>query len=349
MRVLAVTNVYPTPQFPASGTFVEQQIKGLRQIGLDVDVIFVDRAQKGVSAYWSLRPQLHARIANFQPDVVHVMYGGVMADTVTRAVDDRPAIVSFCGSDLLGQLLSGPFRKFMSRYGVLASHRAAKRATGVVVKSKNLQDALPDDVNLSKVKIIPNGIDLTRFKPLDREKCRARLGWSPYCFHVLFPTNFGDPTKRPDLAYAAVEIVNRLGIPTELQQLRGVAHDEVPIWLNASDVILLTSKHEGSPNIIKEALACDLPVVSLDVGDVRERIQEVEGCYLALPEPSDLAAKLCLVHAGPGRVAGRTKVQELSLERIALCLKEYYKELLITYRKPRSVPRTSPGCSWFKD
>jgi glycosyltransferase involved in cell wall biosynthesis len=107
-----------------------------------------------------------------------------------------------------------------------------------------------------------------------------------------------------------------------------VAHDEVPIWLNASDVILLTSLHEGSPNIIKEALACNLPVVSLDVGDVRERIQDVEGCYLALPEPSDLADKLSLVHEGPCRVTGRTMVQELSLERIALSLKEFYKELL---------------------
>jgi glycosyltransferase involved in cell wall biosynthesis len=299
--------------------------------------MFVDRVQKGMSAYRGLKSQLRARIDDFQPDVVHVMYGGVMADTVTRAVDDRPAIVSFCGSDLLGELLSGLCRKVISRYGVLASHRAAKRATGVVVKSKNLQDALPDDMALSKVRIIPNGIDLKRFKPLDRNKCRAQLGWSPNCFHVLFPTNAGDPRKRPGLAYATVETVNRLGIRTEMHQLRGVAHDAVPLWLNASDVILLTSLHEGSPNVIKEALACDLPVVSLDVGDVRERIQEVEGCYLALPEPSDLAAKLCLVHAGPGRVMGQSKVQELSLEWIALRLKEFYEELLISYRKGKTM------------
>jgi teichuronic acid biosynthesis glycosyltransferase TuaC len=333
MRILAVTNIYPTRQTPASGTFVEQQIKGLRQVGLDVDVMFIDRAQRGMSVYLGLGRQISARIANFKPDLVHVMYGGVMADQVTRAVNNPPVIVSFCGSDLLGQHLSGPLRKLIARYGIQASHGAARRACGIVVKSENLQHALPGDVNQSKVRIIPNGIDLERFKPLDRDICRNRLGWNADRFHILFPTNSGDPVKRFDLAWVAVEIVNHSGIKADLHQLRSVPHDEVPIWLNASDVVLLTSLHEGSPNIIKEALACDLPVVSVDIGDVRERIQGIEGCYLASSEPSDLAAELCSVYTGLRRVAGRIKMQELSLERIALRLKEFYEEVLMSYEK----------------
>jgi teichuronic acid biosynthesis glycosyltransferase TuaC len=91
--------------------------------------------------------------------------------------------------------------------------------------------------------------------------------------------------------------------------------------------VLLTSLHEGSPNIIKEALACNRPVVSLDVGDVRERIQGIDGCYVALPNPDDLAAKLCLVHRSFSRVNGRVKMQELSIERIALSLKGFYEEI----------------------
>src|SRR5882724_7914480 len=333
MRLLAVTNIYPTPQAPAQGTFVEQQIKGLREVGLDVDVMFLDRAQRGMGVYLGLGRQIRARIANYQPDLVHVMYGGVMADEVTRAIVDRPTVVSFCGDDLLGELLSGILRKLISRYGVMASYRAARRARGIVVKSKNLKDALPDDVDRSKVRIIPNGVDLERFKPLNRDKCRKRLGWSGDRFHVLFPTNDGDPRKRPGLAKAAVEAANHSGVQAEMHQLRGVPHEEVSIWLNASDVVLLTSLHEGSPNIVKEALACNIPVVSVDVGDVRERIRGIEGCYLAVPEPGDLAAKLQIVHAGSRRVVSRIKMQELSLERVALQLKEFYSEVLVSFEK----------------
>jgi teichuronic acid biosynthesis glycosyltransferase TuaC len=146
--------------------------------------------------------------------------------------------------------------------------------------------------------------------------------------NVLFPTNCGDPRKRFDLAQAAVEVIKQWGIPAELHQLRGVLHDQVPIWLNASDVVLLTSLHEGSPNVVKEALACNRPVVSVDVGDVRERIEGIEGCYLALPDSSDLAAKLRLVHARQSRVAGRTKMQDLSLECIARRLTQFYEDVL---------------------
>jgi glycosyltransferase involved in cell wall biosynthesis len=333
LRILAVANVYPTPQAPSLGTYVEQQIKGIRQIGLNVDVMFLDRAQKGTRTYLGLGPQIRSKIANFQPDVVHVMYGGVMADKVTRAIADRPTIVSFCGSDLLGEPLSGILRKLIAGYGVMASHRAARRACGIVVKSKNLQDVLPEDVERSKARIIPNGVDLERFQPLNRSKCRKRLGWSDQRFHVLLATSSGDPRKRPDLAKAAVEGANHTGVQAEMHQMRGVPHDEVPIWLNASDVVLLTSLWEGSPNIVKEALACNIPLVSVDVGDVRERIQGIEGCYLAAPNPGDLTAKLQMVHAGPRKVESRIKMQELSLERVALQLKEFYSEVLGRFEK----------------
>jgi glycosyltransferase involved in cell wall biosynthesis len=320
--------MFPTPQCPSSGTFVEQQIEGLKRIGLEVGVLFVDRQQKGMSVYATLPGELQARIADFRPDLVHSMYGGVMADLVTFTSKDRPTIVSFCGTDLLGQPLSGPLRTWMAKYGVRASHRAANRASGIVVKSKNLEDALPSYVDRSKVRIIPNGIDLERFKPIEQDKCRRQLGWHPGRFHILFCSNFGEPIKRFDLALASVAAIRRSGIDAEMHLLRGVSHAETPIWLNACDVLLLTSVHEGSPNIIKEALACNLPIVSVDVGDVRERIQGVDGCYLASPEPEDLSRKLLAVLDGPGRVNGRIAVLGLSVEEIAVRLRQFYREIL---------------------
>jgi glycosyltransferase involved in cell wall biosynthesis len=333
MRILAVTNMYPTPQNQASGIFVEQQIKGLRQIGLEVEVCIVDRTSKGMGAYWGASAQIRAKVVRDQPDVVHVMYGGVLADITTRAVYHTPVVVSFCGSDLLGEPLAGSLRRWLASYGVWASHRAVRRARGIVVKSRNLQDALPDYVNPLKIRIIPNGIDLDRFKPLDRHTCRDQLRWHASRFHVLFASPAGASCKRPELARAAVQALNGLGIDAELHQLAGVPHHEVPVWLNASNVLLLTSLTEGSPNIVKEALACDLPVVSVEVGDVGERIRGIEGCYLGLSEPGDLAAKLHMVHAGTGRVAGRGKIQELSLKRVALRLREFYSELLESWGK----------------
>ncbi len=265
-----------------------------------------------------------------------------MAEMVTRAAEDVPTVVSFCGDDLLGELLSGPVRRIISQYGVLASYRAAKRADGIVVKSKNLRDALPEEVPDSKIRIIPNGVDLERFKPMDPGVARSRLGWRPECLNVLFPANTGDPRKRPELARAAVNIAESNGLSIELHQLRGVPHPQVPIWLNASDVVLLTSLHEGSPNIIKEALACNIPVVSVDVGDVSERLRGVSGCHIADAEPNDLARKLQLVSRGSGRVDSRCKVEDLSLERIAVKLKEFYDEVLSSRQGQRTMQVDRP-------
>lgn len=340
MRILAVTNLYPTPRNPALGTFVEQQVLGLRRSGLDVDVMHVDRCERGMRSYFTMDAELRSRIEQFRPDVVHAMYGGVLAERVTRIVEDRPTVVSFCGSDLLGELLSGSMRRIISEYGILASHIAAGRAVGIVVKSRNLEEALPATISRSKVRIIPNGINLERFKPLNQVDCRNKLGWDPNKFHVLFPTNAGDPRKRLYLAQAAVDEANRSGLNVEIHQLRGVSHEEVPIWLNASDVVLLTSLHEGSPNVIKEALACDLPVISVDVGDVRERIDGIEGCHIALPDPDDLGIKLGLVAARKGRIAGREKMQSLSLEQTALHLGSFYHEVVASHQRQGIASRT---------
>jgi teichuronic acid biosynthesis glycosyltransferase TuaC len=329
LRILAVTNIYPTADSPASGTFVEEQITSLITSGVDVEVLHVDRDERGMSAYIGIGRTVRGKVAQYQPDLVHIMYGGVLANSVTRALNNVPTIVSFCGSDLLGQRSSGRIRGLIAKYGVIASRKAARRATGIVVKSKNLRDALPRFIDSSKVRIIPSGIDLTNFKPLEREQCRLQLDWNRQQFCILFPANSGDPIKRPELARAAVAILRNRGVPAELKNLRGVSHKDVPLWINGSNVLLITSVHEGSPNVVKEALACNVPVVSVDVGDVRERTNGIEGCYVAAPEPAAVADKLQRVYESHGRIAGRKAVEELSLERVAARLREFYQQTLL--------------------
>ena len=329
MRLLAITNMYPSPERPWLGTFVEQQVKGLESIGVEVKVLFFDRKTEGPWVYYRMEPRISQAVAEFQPDLVHVMYGGVMADRITRRrLCSQPVVVTFHGSDLLGENLSGVARKLFSHYGVRCSWRAARRATGVVVVARHLQHRLPEDVDRGKVRVIPCGIDLERFKPLDRGACRQKTGWASGTFHILFPANTGDPVKRPWLAQAAVEALRADGVKADLHLLSGVPYRDVPLWVNASDVLLLTSLHEGSPTVVKEALACGVPVVSVDVGDVAERISDIDGCHLAEAEPASLALKLLAVRRRNGRVDSTRVIQALSLANIAEQLKSFYGELL---------------------
>ncbi len=334
MRVLAITNMYPTIKAPFSGIFVEQQINSLCKLGIDVELLVVERLERGTKSYFGLGKKVQSKIRRLRPDVVHVMYGGVMAEIVTRVITYIPTVVTFHGSDLLGEHLSGWVRSFVAGCGVRASWIAARRATRIIVVSKLLRDALPLAIDRSKIRVIPCGIDLERFRPLDRNTCRHQLGWNPQRFHVIFPANSGDPVKRPALAQAAIDLMNRRGLPTEIHYLRGIENKSVPVWLNASDVLLMTSLHEGSPTVIKEALACDLPVVSVDVGDVSERICGIDGCHITEPHPADIAEKLTFVHRAQRRVAGREKIDELSVHRIAVKLKSVYNELV-------AIPETS--------
>jgi teichuronic acid biosynthesis glycosyltransferase TuaC len=345
MRVLAVTNLYPTESNPALGTYVEQQVRGLRQAGVEVEVLYINRQGRGPGTYVTVPDRVRESLRRVDPDVVHVMYGGVMADLVTRAITDKPLMVTFHGSDLVGEKVSSLLRRLLASYGVICSHRAARRATGIVVVSRELWNALPASINRDKVRIIPCGIDTTRFRPLDRSRCRIDLGWPDDRFHVLFNVNGDDPVKQPALARAAVEELRRTGIAVEFQEMRGLPYGEVPLRLNAADVLLLTSKHEGSPTIVKEALACNLPVVSVDVGDVREQISGIDGCYLAAPEPGDLAAKLRSVYDGSRRVQGHVKMDmTLSIECIARRLKQFYTDVCQgRWEHAREAALPSPG------
>jgi teichuronic acid biosynthesis glycosyltransferase TuaC len=333
MHVLFVTNMYPTDAHPASGTFVADQVRSLRETGVQTEVLLADRSSEGRRTYRDLARRVRVQVRSTNPHLVHVMYGGVMADTVTRIVDDRPVLVSFCGADLEGNATNGPLGALSARYGVAASARAARRAAGIVVKSRNLFDALAKSLDYSRVWIVPNGVDLSRFAPRDRTACQQRLGWDPGRKHVLFPAPPARAEKGFPLADAAIRALAQAGLDVRLHALDGVPHEEVPIWLNAADAVVLTSVREGSPNVVKEALACDVPVVSVDVGDVRERLTGIVGCFIADRTPDDLSAKLAAA-LERGRIDGRATTAELSLERVAARLREIYD---IVTRGPSSA------------
>lgn len=334
LRVLAITNMFPASDSPHAGRFIQQQIEGLRRIGLEVEVVFIDRLREGMRVYADLPSLISQSMRTFQPDLVHVMYGGIMARIVTQVVTDRPVVVSFHGSDLLGQPFERLGRRLFAALGVMASRQAAKRCSGVVLVAEHLRGSLPVQRRTSAIQVIPCGIDLSLFRPLDRDHCCKELGWRREAFHILFQ-NTGDPVKRPELAYGALACLkDRLGIDAEIHELRGVKYEHVPVWLNACDTLLVTSFHEGSPTIVKEALACNLPVVSVPVGDVSQRIEGIRGCYLAKPTPGDLAKELHKVFMNRRRIDAEEAIRSLSIDHCARDLANFYVDLLQVHDAP---------------
>jgi glycosyltransferase involved in cell wall biosynthesis len=330
VRALVVTNMYPTPTAPSTGTFVAAQVESLRAAGVEIEMLHLTRRDNGRYVYRNLAQRMRDTVGESDPDVLHVMYGGVISEVATRAVRDRPAIVSFCGSDLLGGDAAGIVQHVATRYSMFASRRAAHRAAGIIVKARNLWDALPDGVDRTRVWIVPNGVDFAHFHPRATSDCRRLLGWTDDKRHVLFPANPQRPEKRFTLAEAAITSLNSTGFGRiQLHALTGIPHDQVPVWINAADAVILTSTHEGSPNVVKEALACNVPVVSTDVGDVRERLTGIEGCFVAEPTPADLAAKLALVFERRERVDARDRIADLALDAVARRIIDIYRWVLV--------------------
>jgi teichuronic acid biosynthesis glycosyltransferase TuaC len=316
MKILVVTNMYPTSASPAQGTFVAQQVKSLKRL-VDLEVLHIDRVALGKAAYFSVPERVRQAVSRVSPDVIHVMNGGALAFFTAATITRHPLVISFCGSDLLGDPQRTWRRRAIGQATVRASKIAARRADAIITKSRQLAAQIPNNVSGDKIHIIPNGVDLKRFRPLNSMECRASLGWEEHEFHVLFTGNPVSETKRHGDAVGAVELLREKGVPARLQLMRDVPHDQVPVWLNAAHVLVVCSIHEGSPNIVKESLACECPVVSTDVGDVGERIESIAGCYLYQGGVHGLTHGLEAVYRQGVRLTCRSKLASISLEAIA--------------------------------
>jgi len=293
----------------------------LRKLGIEVEV-FPFRGNKNPLYYfdpwWKLRQQ-HCLTSL---DLIHVHWGqsGILA--VPCKI---PMVVTFHGSDLQGfvgksgrSTAAGVILQKVSRW-------IAKRAQAVIIVSTHLAEYLPKGVSYN---VIPCGIDFGLFHPIPQPEARQRLGLSPDKKYVLFASNPANPIKRYSLALEAVEIAKK-HVVVELLVIADVPHDQVALYMNACDVLLFTSAHEGSPTVIKEALACNLPIVSVDVGDVRERIGAIDGCVICFEDtPTVIAQGLIQVLESPQRIQALTEVQNMNNELIVQQIVDIYEYVL---------------------
>lgn len=307
LHILIVTSMYPTKEKPALGAFVASQVTSLRKLGLHCDVLFIDMGKSKMELLKSIG-RVRCALSSGQYDLIHAHFGynGIPAALQKKV----PYVISFCGTDL-----NHPKHRSISKW-------VAKRANACIVKSESLQKLL----NLP-AHIIPNGVDLDRFKPENKTDARRQLNLDLHKKYVLFvSTDLARPEKRYELAKDAVAQAG-----CELLTMNNSTPAEAPSFFKAADALILSSTYEGSPNVIKEALACNLPIVSTDVGDVRTHIQNVHNCQVCHDTVTDLANGLRAVLADGKPTNGRNKIAHLSTDYIAKQILQLYQQIL--YKK----------------
>jgi glycosyltransferase involved in cell wall biosynthesis len=236
----------------------------------------------------------------------------------------QPLVISYQGSDLNPFVHSNRLR---SPVGRILSQIAALRATRMICVSAQLKKALW--WRQSRASVIPSGVDTTVFTPLRKQEARTALGWAEQDRVVVSSAGTDPQRKRLDLAQSAVALAERICGKIRLVVLEGrTEQKDIAIMFSAADCLLLTSDREGSPNIVKEAMACNLPVISVDVGDVRERLQSVIPSRIVTRDPSDIAQALVEFVTSPKRSNGAEMMIDLSAENVARQVLNLYQEAL---------------------
>lgn len=284
--------------------------------------------------------ELRALAKNIRPDVVHAQWGsttaliGLLGTWNTKI----PLVISFCGNDLIEIKRGHIIPRFRSKLAVIMSRFCSQYPEAIIVKSANLYALVPNAVK-SKTHILPNGVDMAKFRVMPKVEARKLLSWNHHLTVILFigsMVSSNDVVKNPELAQAAFSILKTEKNNIVLEKIRGVAHEIVPVYLNAADILLVTSLNEGSPNIVKEAMACNLPVVTVECGDVSERLENVRpGRIVASHDPRLIANAIKDVLQSNRRSNGRKelKKQDLEIESVAQKLVRVYD--LAANRRPK--------------
>ena len=272
--------------------------------------------------------ELHRRLAGKSIDLIHAhySYAGIIARTQWRV----PVVVSYCGDDLLGTINERGKQALFGRLAAIAGRALSKHVDGVIVKSPGMASRLAR----KDVHVIPNEIDFDVFQAVDREQARKVLGLDPRKKYLLFAANPDIPVKRFPLAKAIAEQMTSQDPAIELLVVYKEPQNRLALFMNACDALVFTSYQEGSPNVVKQAMACNLPIVSTDVGDVREIIRNTDGCFVCQPDVEEFARHLSNILRHRERTNGREQVGHLAGPAVAQRIIEIYNQVLKKRNRP---------------
>ena len=303
MRVLVVARVKNGRYAP----FITEQVDAIKHHGATCRFFGVDR--RGIIGYVRQIPLLLKAIKDFNPDIIHAHYGlcGLLANLQRRI----PVVTTYHGSDI-----NNPRVLWLSKRSIYYSK------FNVFVSQENINIAKPR----KNFALIPCGINLDDYPIIGKEDARKLMGMDMLKKYVLFAGAFDNPVKNAPLAMCAMSFVP----DAELLELKGYSRKQVATLMYAVDVLLMTSFSEGSPQVVKEALVCGCPIVSVDVGDVKKLLLGISGCSIVERNAVVIAEQLSKSFGFPGRTEGRRRIEEtqLSNEIIALKLIEVYKTVM---------------------
>lgn len=291
--------------------FIQEQGDDLSRLGVTVSCFAIEG--KGLCGYLKNRKRLMQSITEFSPDLIHAHYGlsGLLGNMQRKI----PVVTTYHGSDINENKLF-----LLSRLNMILSGH------NIFVSEKNREKSN----QRCKQSLIPCGVDITLFKPIEKDQARKLLNLDEDKQYVLFAGAFANQVKNFSLAQEAVALVEN----TTLIELQGYSREEVALLLNAVDAVLMTSFTEGSPQIIKEAMACNCPIVSVPVGDVADITDGVLGCFISTYQSIDVASKLQKALAFGSRTEGRTRIIEFGLDSTTIS-----RRILEVYRKVINAQR----------
>lgn len=309
MKILFVTNMYPNAENLASGAFVKHQSDTIKKMGHTVDVLFIRGYRSKLNYLWAFF-QVFLRTWRDSYDIVHAHYGLSGLSAIFRW--RTPLIITLHGSDIL----VGKFEPCLSRL-------ACSFANSTIVVAKHMQ-------KMKRSTVIPCGVDLKLFRPMPQKEARLKLQLSQDKKLILFPFNPLKTGKGFDIVKRVVAILNMHGHNVEPVVVFDVPNTQMPLYYNAVDAMILCSDSEGSPTSIKEALACNTPVVSTRVGDVTEIMKGIKGVKLCEQNAECLANGLSqlLFQKNEEIFDSRTSMQRYSQKCVAKAIVKVYETVL---------------------
>lgn len=292
-----------------SRPFFEEKVQELERNGVSCTVVPVPGSRgRTPAAYLRFQGRVLRQALGSEFDLVHANYG--LTGPTAIAQPTRPVVLKLWGSE--------PHTNYWP-----VVEASAALADAVVVVSERMADRLDRPCH-----VIPNGIDTELFSPMPTEVAKADVGWALDARHVLFPYDPARSLKNYPRAESVVAAVDDLlDTDVQLHAVHGVAHGRFPTYVNAADALVLTSDHEGSPTAVKEALACNLPVVSVDVGDVAAQVAGVRNAHVCRSD-EELVERLAEVLESGERSDGRERAEEFGLRRTGQRILAVYEEVL---------------------